>query len=117
MNWLTKLFGNKQNIKSENIIQNQKINYNQINLDWNADPVSPEIELKISGQDLVIIFSLNYYAFEKFSEGDKVIITFKNCSKYSTSNCNDEGYFQGEYRIKPNELEWGEFYEIFDGKV
>ena len=46
---------------------------------------------------------------------NKAIITFKYCSKYSLNTCNDEGYYCGQYRIKPDELLWGEFYEITGG--
>ena len=58
---------------------------------------------------------LNYYVFDNFKEGDKAKIIFQNCSKYSLNTCNDEGYYYGQYRTNPNELPWGEFYEIKDG--
>lgn len=91
------------------------IDFVKISDNWNADPVSPEIDLKIVRQDLVMDIFLNYFAYDNYSEGDNAIITFKNCSKYSLNTCNDEGYYYGQYRIKPNELPWGEFYEIKSG--
>jgi len=91
------------------------IDFVKISDKWNADPVSPEIDLKINGQDIVMEFFLNYFAFDNYSEGDKAKITFKNCSKYSLNTCNDEGYYYGQYRINYNELPWGEFYEIKGG--
>ena len=91
------------------------IDFVKISDNWNADPVSPEIELKVMGQNLEMVIFLNYFAFDNYSEGDKAIITFKKCSKYSLNTCNDEGYYYGQYRIKPNELPWGEFYEIKGG--
>ncbi len=91
------------------------IDFVKISDNWNADPVLPEIELKVIGQNLEMIIFLNYFAFDNFSEGDKAIITFENCSKYSLNTCNDEGYYYGQYRIKPDELPWGEFYEITSG--
>jgi hypothetical protein len=93
----------------------QKVDYIQINNDWNADPVDPEIDLQIVGQDLVMDIFLNYFAFDKYSEGDKARITFTNCSRYSLNYCNDEGYYLGQYRTRPSELPWGEFYEIKGG--
>jgi hypothetical protein len=83
------------------------IDFVKISDNWNADPVLPEIELKVIGQNLEMIIFLNYFAFDNFSEGDKAIITFENCSKYSLNTCNDEGYYYGQYRIKPDELPWG----------
>lgn len=91
------------------------IDFVKISDNWNADPVSPEIELKVIGQNLEMIIFLNYFAFDNYTEGDKAIVTFQNCSKYSLNTCNDEGYYYGQYRIKPDELPWGEFYEITNG--
>lgn len=91
------------------------IEFVKISDDWNADPVLPEIDLKIKEKDLVLEILLNYYAFDHFSEGDKIQITFSSCSKYSLNTCNDEGYYAGQYRINPSELPWGEFYEIKNG--
>ena len=111
MSWINKIFGTK---KVEEI-PTRKINYIQITKDWNADPVSPEIELKVDGIDLIMDIYLNHFQFDKYQEGDKVKILFKNCAEYSLNTCNDEGFYYGQYRIKPTELEWGEFYEIKSG--
>lgn len=96
-------------------IPTRKIDYIQITKDWNADPVSPEIELNVDGIDLIMDIYLNHFQFDKHQEGDKVKIRFKNCAEYSLNTCNDEGFYYGQYRIKPTELEWGEFYEIKSG--
>lgn len=111
MSWINKIFGTK---KVEEI-PTRKIDYIQITKDWNADPVSPEIELKVDGIDLIMDIYLNHFQFDKYQEGDKVKIRFKNCAEYSLNTCNDEGFYYGQYRIKPTELEWGEFYEIKNG--
>jgi hypothetical protein len=42
----------------------------KISDNWNADPVSPEIELKVMGQNLEMVIFLNYFAFDNYSEGD-----------------------------------------------
>jgi hypothetical protein len=93
----------------------RQIEYVQISTDWNADPVSPEIDLKVDGTDLTMDIYLNHDAFDNFTEGDKARIRFKNCSEYSLNTCNDEGYYYRQYRTNPNELPWGEFYEIKSG--
>lgn len=111
MSWISKIFGTK---KVEEI-PTRKIDYIQITKDWNADPVSPEIELKEDGIDLIMNIYLNLFQFDHYQEGDKVKIRFKNCAEYSLNTCNEEGFYYGQYRIKPTELEWGEFYEIKSG--
>ena len=108
LSWINKIFGTKKVEK----IPTRKIDYIQITKDWNADPVSPEIKLKVDGIDLIMDIYLNHFQFDKYQEGDKVKIRFKNCAEYSLNTCNDEGFYYGQYRIKPTELEWGEFYEI-----
>jgi hypothetical protein len=111
LSWINKIFGTKKVEKNPT----RKIDYIQITKDWNADPVSPEIELKVDGIDLIMEIYLNHFQFDKYQEGDKVKIRFKNCAEYSLNTCNDEGFYYGQYRIKPTELELGEFYEIKSG--
>lgn len=111
MSWINKIFGTKKVEK----IPVRKIDYIKITKDWNADPVSPEIHLKVDGIDLIMDIYLNHFQFDKYQEGDKVKIRFKNCAEYSLNASNDEGFYNGQYRIKPTELEWGEFYEIKNG--
>ena len=115
LSWINKIFGTKKNKETVEEIQSRKIDYIQITKDWNADPVSPEIELKVDGIDLIIDIYLNHFQFDKYQEGDKVKIRFKNCAEYSLNTCNDEGYFYGQYRTNHKELPWGEFYEIKSG--
>ncbi len=113
MKWLTDIF--KSNKESEKQKSDRKIDYLKITSDWNADPVSPEIELQIGEDNLTMEIFLNHLIFEDFEEGDKAKITFENCSVYSLNDCNDEGYYYGQYRTNPSELPWGEFYEIKSG--
>ncbi|MBC5864685.1 hypothetical protein [Flavobacterium turcicum] len=115
LNWIDKIFGEKINSKTVEKIQSQKIDYIQLTTDWNADPVSPEIELSLDGENLIMDIYLNHYVFENFKEGDKAKILFKNCAEYSLNTCNDEGYYYGQYRTNPNKLPWGQFYEIKSG--
>ena len=113
MKWLTNIFKSKK--QSEKLKSDRKIDYFQITSGWNADPVSPEIELQIIDNGLTMEIFVNHLIFDDFEEGDKARITFENCSIYSLNHCNDEGYFDGQYRTNPNELPWGEFYEIKSG--
>jgi hypothetical protein len=113
LKWLTNIF--KSNKPSEKPKSDSKIDFTKITNYWNADPVSPEIELEVVGNDLTMEIFVNYLVFDNFNEGDKAKITFKNCSKYSLNICNDEGYYYGQYRTNPNKLPWGEFYEIIKG--
>jgi hypothetical protein len=86
--------------------------YLRLSIDWNADPNAPEVEIFVSEDTVKLIFFLNYFQFENFIEGDKAVITFYNCHKYSFNNMNDEGYYNGKYRYSNHELPWGEFYQI-----
>ena len=104
MSWINKIFGTNKIEKNST----RKIDY----IHWNADPVSPEIGLEVDGIDLIMDIYLNHFRFDRYQEGDKVKIRFKNCAEYSLNTCNDEGYFYGQYRTNHNELPWGEFYEI-----
>ena len=115
-----RLFTTKKELKSENkskseTITESKILHIKISSGWNADPVSPDVLLHITGGDLVMTINLNYFAFDDYKEGDRAKITFNNCSQYSLNTCNDEGYWYGQYRIKPTQLPFGEFYEIIWG--
>lgn len=91
------------------------IDFIQLSNNWNAHPVSPEVNLQIVGKNLIMEIYLNHYMFDSFVKGDKARITFENSYKYSLNSCNDEGYYYGQYRINWNQLEWGEFYEIISG--
>ncbi|WP_448138472.1 hypothetical protein [Sphingobacterium siyangense] len=93
----------------------QVIDFIQLSKNWNAHPVSPEVNLQIVGKNLIMEIYLNHYMFDSFVEGDKARITFENSYKYSLNSCNDEGYYYGQYRINWKQLEWGEFYEIISG--
>jgi len=115
MNWINKFFGTKKSAEPDEKIPVRKIDYIQITTEWNADPVSPEIELNVDGTDLIMDIYLNHFVFDNYKEGDKAKIRFKNCAEYSLNTCNDEGYYYGQYRMNPNQLPWGEFYEIKSG--
>lgn len=68
LRWINKIFGTNKAEK----IPTRKIVYTQITKDWNADPVSPEIELKVDGIDLIMDIYLNHFQFDKYQEGDSI---------------------------------------------
>jgi hypothetical protein len=88
------------------------MNYSRLNTDWNAEPNAPQVKISIDGTTITLEFFLNYFMYEKFKEGDKCMLKFKNCHKYSSNGMNDEGYYRGQYRYKYTELPWGEFYKL-----
>jgi hypothetical protein len=91
-----------------------KIEYLKLNINWDADPVSSMPICWEENNDVSLDFFLNYQNNDKYKEGERAKIVFKNCEKYTLNSCNDEGFYYGQYRIKPTELEWGEFYELIN---
>lgn len=57
MNWLRKIFSDKNEINDQN--QPKKVDYVQITKDWNAHSVSPEIELQLINSNLLMTIFLN----------------------------------------------------------
>ena len=56
--------------------------FEQLNKDWNAEPNAPEVEITVTGNDVVVEFYLNAFQFEAFNEGDKVVLTFRDCLQW-----------------------------------
>lgn len=44
----------------------EKIQFEQLNSDWNAEPNAPEVEIAIAGNDLTLRFFLNAFQYERF---------------------------------------------------
>ncbi|HNP78918.1 MAG: hypothetical protein U0289_05080 [Cyclobacteriaceae bacterium] len=86
--------------------------YVKLNADWNAEPNAPEVKANVRGDNLEIEFFLNPFMFDHINEGEKGLLVFSDCFKYSFNSCNDEGYFRGQYRYEDEILPWGEFYEL-----
>ena len=87
--------------------------FEQLNIGWNAEPNAPELQVKIKGTDVLIEFYLNTFAFEKFTQEDKVRINFYNCLQYRLGPPNDEGFYCfGQSRYKKHGVKWGEFYLV-----
>ena len=111
-NWIRQFFKNKQTVAPQ---PETAPEYKLISTNWNAHPVNPEVRLTETDQGLCLTCFVNSIQYEQFSSNDRVQLHFKSCSQYAFTPCNDEGYFLGQYRIKPDELPWGECYELLAG--
>lgn len=90
-----------------------EIKFEQLNMDWNAEPNAPKLQIEIKGSDVLIEFYLNAFMFERFAERDKARMTFYNCLQYRNGAPNDEGfYYYGKSRFKKYGVKWGEFYLV-----
>lgn len=88
-------------------------NFRKLNLDWNADPNSPDPQVRVEGNDVVLTFEVNAYVYPQFNEGDLAELRFSNCCTYRLGGTNDEGWFRGQCRFSGIAPSWGEFYEVF----
>ena len=89
------------------------MDYQLFSKEWNADPNAPEVSVSVEGNLVTLEFYLNYFLFANFRQGDKAIVRFNECHKYSFNTMNDEGYFMGQYRYTNDQLPWGEVYQLF----
>lgn len=83
-----------------------------LNIGWNANPNAPNPQAAPDGDDLVLGFGLNYFAYENFAAGEKGYIRFQSCTRYRFNSVNDEGWYQGQCRFSKLAPKWGEFYEV-----
>ena len=54
------------------------ISFEQLNLDWNAEPNAPEVEIYVDDNKVTAEFFLNAFKYKQFSEEDKAKLTFYN---------------------------------------
>ena len=66
----------------------------------------------MTGSNLILEFGVNAYAFENFTEGEVVTLTFSDCWRYRLGPTNDEGWYRSQCRFSHSALAWGEFYEV-----
>lgn len=91
----------------------KKIEFEQLNHGWSAEPNAPEVSIEVINNDVVVAFFLNPFQHNRCNEGDKAILTFRKCLKYRRGSPNDEGfYIFGESRFKAFGVKWGEFYLV-----
>lgn len=89
------------------------MSFEKLNIDWNADSNAPEVEVKVSGQNIILEFYLNSYMYEQYNKGDKARLIFHNCIQYRLGEPNDEGFYvYGKSRYKGYGVKWGEFYLV-----
>ena len=88
------------------------IEFVKLNNGWNAEPNTPDEDIKVVGSDLILEFKVNPWAYDGFNEGERAKLIFKSCSKYRFGSTNDEGWYRGQCRFGKLAKVWGEFYLI-----
>lgn len=87
-------------------------NFLKLNTDWNAEPNSPDPQLRVEGNDVILSFLLNGFIYPRFNEGDVAELRFHDCCRYRLGRTNDEGWYRGQCRFSGIAPAWGEFYEV-----
>lgn len=90
--------------------------YKILSIGWNANPETPDLSIREENNNLILDFYLNSFLHPQFREAHKCSLSFLKCSKYFYSEILSEAYLKGQYRFKPHELPFGEFYEINTNK-
>lgn len=89
------------------------IEFEQLNIDWNAEPNAPEVTVSISGNNVEVKFFLNTLLFENSDEQNIAKLIFHDCLQYRYGSPNDEGfYIHNQSRFKELGVKWGEFYLV-----
>lgn len=88
--------------------------YKKLNNNWNADPNAPEPEIYVKDGDLQVFFYLNYHIYDHIKEGQRGDLIFTDCYMYRVGSPNDHGFYLGQFRYGRDDIEWGEFYELFE---
>src|SRR5690242_17410447 len=89
-----------------------KLDFLQLNVDWNAEPNAPDPHVQVLGSDIILRFFLNPFQFKEFTENEIGFLRFVNCRRYRLGPTNDEGWYRAQCRFSPFAPQWGEFYEI-----
>jgi len=84
----------------------------KLNENWSADPNVPEPKIKIEGDKLYLDFFLNYFTDKSLEKGQKGQLIFDGCYMYRLGSVNDEGFSREQFRYSPDDIKWGEFYEL-----
>ena len=89
------------------------IEFEQLNIDWNAEPNAPEVTVSVVGNNVEVRFFLNNLQCENFDEQNIARLVFHDCLQYRYGSPNDEGfYFFNQSRFKKLGVKWGEFYLV-----
>lgn len=100
------------NARRGNIIWHMTPMFIRLNNGWNAEPNAPAEAARVAGQDILLEFDLNAFQFGEFSQCEKGVLRFVNCSRYRLGETNDEGWYRGQCRFSSVAPAWGEFYAI-----
>lgn len=90
--------------------------YTKLNPNWNADRNAPQPELSTINEGIALSFQLNANDFEYIDEGEMGKLEFYNVYAYRLATIGHVEYLKGQSRFKNNQLPWGDFYEIKEGK-
>ena len=89
------------------------IEFEQLNIDWNAEPNAPEVTVSVLGKNVEVRFFLNNLQCENFDEQNIARLVFHDCLQYRYGSPNDEGfYIFNQSRFKNLGVKWGEFYLV-----
>jgi hypothetical protein len=81
----------------------------KLNLNWEA--LAFDVALKAE-TDLRFQLTLNSEGFEHIDQGELAFLNFTNVHVYAISNIAKEEYLNGAYRLKEQQIPWGQFYEV-----
>src|SRR5439155_26549429 len=84
----------------------------QLNVEWNAEPNSPEPRVKVQGFDIILRFYVNPFQFREFEADEFGFLRFVNCARYRVGPTNDEGWYRCQCRFRQIAPNWGAFYEV-----
>jgi len=88
--------------------------YLKLNEGWNADPNIPNPEAYTQDNTLYLDFFLNYHIYKGIHRGQKGQLKFNECYMYRFGSPNDHGFSLKQFRYGPDDIPWGEFYELFE---
>lgn len=89
------------------------IEFEQLNIDWNAEPNAPEVTVSVLGNNVEVRFFLNNLQYGNFDEQNIARLVFHDCLQYRYGSPNDEGFFIfNQSRFKKLGVKWGEFYLV-----
>ena len=88
-----------------------ELSFQHLNLDWNAEPNAPYVNLVVDGGTARLSFLLNPWAYEA-QEGEVGTVSFVGCSRFRWDATNDHAWFAGKGRYSGQAPKWGEFYEV-----
>lgn len=86
--------------------------FKRLNLDWNAEPNAPDVNVAVHDEDVWLRFHPNPYIYSDYADVDYLTLQFSRCSRYRFTPVNDEAWFLGNCRFSKLAPDWGEFYEV-----